>query len=336
MSIASNTSKTMRILITGVAGYLGSVTATFALRAGHEVRGVDSLLHGGIAIPALSIHDGFEFVHADIRDELAMAKSLDSVDAVVHLAAIVGDPACAANPNVARSVNETASIQLIKQCRDAGVRRFTFASTCSNYGRMVDNSVLATERFELRPVSLYAETKVAIERHLLESPADPTFTPTVLRFATLFGISPRMRFDLTVNEFVMRVLSSRQLVVYGEQFWRPYVHVRDAARAILSIIKSDASEIDRQVFNVGDTSENYTKADLVRIIREQLGEFHLERVSRTEDPRDYRVCFDRIRERFGFQITRSVSQGINEIAEAISIGILDPLDDPRKYNAAAA
>ena len=159
----------------------------------------------------------------DVRDSATVARAVEHVDAVVHLAAIVGDPACARDPEAARAINEHGSLQLIRSAQTAGVSRFVFASTCSNYGRMNDTSVLATEEHELRPLSLYAETKVAVERELLGHGAS-TMAGTVLRLATLFGVSPRMRFDLTVNQFVMEMLVHRKLVVYGERFWRPYVH----------------------------------------------------------------------------------------------------------------
>src|SRR5687767_13188845 len=157
----------MRILITGGAGYLGSVTSLLALTEGHEIRVVDNLLHSTAALPALTAQDRFEFCQADICDQTAMAAAVRGVDAVVHLAAIVGDPACSLEPDLARRVNYDASVQLFESCRRAGTKRFVFASTCSNYGRIADSSVPATEDFDLRPVSLYAETKVAVERFLL-------------------------------------------------------------------------------------------------------------------------------------------------------------------------
>jgi len=323
----------MRILITGGAGYLGSVTSLLALAQGHDVRVVDNLLHGATALAALRAQNHFEFCRADICDQAAMAEAARDMDAVVHLAAIVGDPACSVEPDLARKVNYDAAVQLFETCRRAGAKRFVFASTCSNYGRMADSSVPATEDFELRPVSLYAETKVAVERRLLQE-SEPGMTVTVLRFSTLFGLSPRMRFDLTVNEFVMRVLSEGRLVVYGEQFWRPYVHVSDAARAILKLLEAPPEIVQRQVFNVGDTGENYRKLDLVEIIRDQLGEYDVKFVKRHEDPRDYRVSFERIKNTLGYAITRRVSEGVNEIAASIRSGALHPLDDPQKYNTA--
>jgi nucleoside-diphosphate-sugar epimerase len=248
----------------------------------------------------------------------------------VHLAAIVGDPACARDPELARATNEHASMALLSAAQGAGVDRFMFASTCSNYGRMADTSILATEEHELRPLSLYAETKVAFERQLLGL-SDSPMTATVLRFATLFGLSPRMRFDLTVNQFVMEMLTRRKLVVYGEHFWRPYVHVRDAARAIVAALGAPSQVVARQVFNVGDTRQNYSKANLVEIISRRVGAVDIEFVSVVEDPRDYKVSFERIAATLGYATTRGIAEGVEEIASAIEAGILEHFDD-RKYS----
>ena len=266
-----------------------------------------------------------------MRDADRVHSALQGVDAVVHLAAIVGDPACARDPELAKAVNLEASLGLFAEAQEAGARRFLFASTCSNYGRMADTSVLATEEHELRPVSLYAETKVAVERTLLAAPARPT-AATVLRLATLYGLSPRMRFDLTVNEFVMQMLVHRKLVVFGEQFWRPYVHVRDAARAFAMVLASPAGAVAGRVFNVGDTQENYRKSDLLERMEVRIPGAEIQRVKKAEDPRDYRVSFARIHERLGFSVTRRVPDGIDEIATALESGLIEDPHHPAHYN----
>jgi nucleoside-diphosphate-sugar epimerase len=321
----------MRTLVTGGAGYLGSVLSRHLLQAGHEVRVFDNLMYGGRALVAMVGHEGFEFVRGDLRDESAVRAALQGIQNVVHLAAIVGDPACAQCPDLAIAVNQQASFDLIESAQAAGVNRFVFASTCSNYGKMADTSTLATEDHELRPVSLYAETKVAVERRALDIPSEP-LAITVLRFATLYGLSPRPRFDLTVNEFAMTMLVQRKLAVYGEQFWRPYVHVRDAARAISTVLTAPRESVAGQVFNVGDTEENYRKLDLVEMIRQRVGEADIQFVRKAEDPRDYRVSFERIRDRLGYAITGRVMDGINEIVFAIDSGILSDPSNPLYYN----
>jgi nucleoside-diphosphate-sugar epimerase len=196
---------------------------------------------------------------------------------------------------------------------------------------MADTSVFATEEHELRPVSLYAESKVAVEKVLLAAPATPTAV-TVLRLSTLYGLSPRMRFDLTVNEFVMEMVVRRKIVVFGEQFWRPYVHVRDAARAFARVLATPADQVAAQVFNVGDTEENYRKSDLLELMVERIEGAEIQRVQRTEDPRDYRVSFARIRERLGFSVENRVQDGIEEIATALESGLIEDPDHPAHYN----
>jgi len=321
----------MRVLVTGGAGYLGSVLCELLLRSGHSVRAFDALMHGGRSLLGLAGREGFEFQRGDVRDRDAVRKALSGIDAVVHLAAIVGDPACAREPELARDVNLAASLALFEDARKAGAQRFAFASTCSNYGRMVDTSVLATESHELRPVSLYAETKVGVEQTLLAAPHRPIAT-TVLRLSTLYGLSPRMRFDLTVNEFVKELVVQRKLVVFGEQFWRPYVHVRDAARAFHAVLEADIETVASQVFNVGDTDENYRKADLLELMSERIPDADVQRVHKTEDPRDYRVCFARIHERLGFAVTKRVPDGIEEIATALETGLVEDPSDGAYYN----
>lgn len=313
----------MRVLVTGAAGYVGSVLVDVLLHAGHEVRGVDALLHG--AAPSLLLawgHDNFEFVAADVTDEAALREALDGVDAVVHLAAIVGDPACAREPDLARRVNVGATRELVRSAKEQGVRRFVFASTCSNYGKVDEEGAFATEDWPLRPVSLYAETKVEAELDILDQSRDG-FEGCCLRFATVYGVSPRMRFDLTVNEFTRDVLLTGDLVVYGEQFWRPYVHVRDAAEAVRAVLEAPADQVAGQVYNVGANDENYRKLDLVELLRERVPNAEIQFVKKDEDPRDYRVRFDRIEERLGFRTHRKVPQGIDEVIALLRSGLLD-------------
>ena len=225
------------ILVTGGAGYVGSTLVPLLLEQGHRVRVLDVLLHGGTSLLSVWNHPSFEFVHADIRNSRGLEQSLEGVDAVVHLAAIVGDPACARQPDEAREINLDASLGLLEQCRRANVGRLVFASTCSNYGRMADANGYVDESSTLAPVSLYAETKVAFEQALLDTQASAYLCATPLRFATVYGVSSRMRFDLTVNEFTKEMLTKKRLVVFGEQFWRPYVHVVDVARAIALVLR---------------------------------------------------------------------------------------------------
>ena len=310
------------MLVTGGAGYVGSVLVDELLARGHRVRVLDSLLHGSVSSLLLVWgHEGFEFVRGDIRESATRSAALEGVDAVVHLAAIVGDPACARDPKLARRINLEASRLMLAEARAAGVERFLFASTCSNYGKL-DSAEYATEEFELRPVSLYAETKVAAELDVLAAGVNG-FATCCLRFATVYGTSPRMRFDLTVNEFTRDLLLSGDLVVYGEQFWRPYIHVRDAARATALALEAPVERIAGEVFNVGDTRENYRKLDLVELLRERIPTGEIEFVHKAEDPRDYRVGFEKIKRELGFEARTTVSEGIDEIIGLLRSGLLD-------------
>jgi nucleoside-diphosphate-sugar epimerase len=320
----------MKILITGGAGYIGSTLAPFLLASGHHVRVLDCLAYGGQSLLGVWAHSAFEFIRGDIRDREIVRSAVAGQDAVVHLAAIVGDPACAREPDLARSTNLDASLALIAESQSAGVERFIFASTCSNYGKMKDNNQYVDEGSELSPVSLYAETKVAVETALLQSGPSEHWCPTPLRFATVYGVSPRMRFDLTVNEFTMELLTKKYLKVYGEQFWRPYVHARDAARAIELVLKSSLELVGGRVFNVGATDQNFQKQQLVELIRPYAPDAVIEFVFKAEDPRDYRVSFARITDQLGFKITRTVAQGIAEIAHLVRDNVVDNVAD-RKY-----
>ncbi len=318
----------MRVLVTGGAGYIGSTLVPLLLQQGHKVTVVDSLLYGGTSLLGVWSHPDFELIPGDVCDDDVMARNLDGNDAVVHLAAIVGDPACARQPVLAREVNLEGSLRILGLAQRAGLSRFGFASTCSNYGRMNGDAPLVDETSELRPLSQYAETKVAVEEAVLDWADSETFCCSVLRMATVFGVSPRMRFDLTVNEFAMEMLLNSHLVVFGEQFWRPYVHVRDAARAMSLVLDSPKHRVGGEVFNVGSTEQNYQKQQLVELIRPHAPSASIEYVHTDEDPRDYRVSFSKINEQLGFDITRTVEDGIGEVAALIRNRIITDFENP--------
>jgi nucleoside-diphosphate-sugar epimerase len=314
------------VLVTGGAGYIGALLCDELLESGRRVRVLDVLLHGQDDIAADLESRGVEVVRGDIRDEHARSSALQDADAVVHLAAIVGDPACAIDPEVSQEVNVEGSRALAQDAERAGVEKLVFASTCSNYGRMADPTVPITEEGELAPVSLYAEQKVGIERALLDGEFGD-LRPTCLRFATVYGAAPRMRFDLTVNEFTRDLWADRELEVFGEQFWRPYIHVRDAGRAVRAVLEADPSEVEHEVFNAGRSGENYRKLDLVDEIGRQTPRGRVSYVKRDEDPRDYKVSFDKIRETLGFETEMTVPDGIGEILGALEEGRFgDPFD----------
>jgi len=311
-------------LVTGGAGYVGSVLVSELLASGRAVRVVDALIHGGVR-SLLSVWGSpkFEFFRVDVRDRAACRAALGGCSDIVHLAAIVGDPACSRDPELARETNLDATEALVGEAHNSGVERLVFLSTCSNYGKMAD-SRFASEDCELSPLSVYAETKVAAEQAVLSASGNG-LSATCLRLATVYGPSPRMRFDLTVNEFTRDALLAGELVVYGEQFWRPYIHVRDAACAIRHVLDAPADSVESQVFNVGSTRENYRKVDIVEFLRARIPTANFRFVHRDEDPRDYRVSFRKLEETLGYEPWQTVPEGIDEI-----IGLLESrlLDDP--------
>jgi nucleoside-diphosphate-sugar epimerase len=315
------------VLVTGGAGYIGACACEELLADGYQVRVLDALAHGQEQVAHELERTGVELIRGDLRDVDARQRALAGVDAVVHLAAIVGDPACAREPALSHAVNVQGTRALIDDAGAAGVGHMVFASTCSNYGRMADPATAIDERGELRPVSLYAEQKVGVERLLLDGDGARPLRSTCLRFATVYGVAPRMRFDLTVNEFTRDLWAGRPLEVFGERFWRPYVHVRDVARAVRAVLDAPADRVDGEVFNVGCSRENYRKLDLVGIIGEQLDTAGVSYVQREEDPRDYRVSFEKIRRELGFGVRMTVADGVAEVVRALASGaISDPFD----------
>lgn len=261
-----------------------------------------------------------------------MRDAPSGAEAVVHLAAIVGDPACAREPELAEAVSLEVSLSLLEESRRTGVWRFVFASTCSNYGKMEDPEQYVDESAELKPVSLYAETTLAVERAVLDPVRTDRRCATALRFATVFGVSPRMRFDLPVNEFLLRLAVKRRLQVYGEQFWRPYIHVRDASRAVVGVLAAPEQKVAGAVFNAGSTDQNFTKKQLVGMVLPFVPGAVVEYVHKAEDPRDYRVSFSKIRDTLKFRITRFVPDGIREVYELIRNGGLRNFDSPAYKN----
>ncbi len=324
-----------KILITGGAGYVGSVLARTLLNNGYQVFCLDNLRFGGESLLGILDHPNFWLQKCDITSYENVDKLFEGNDffAIIHLAAIVGDPACKREPELARSTNWDASVHLVEECMARKVPRFVFASTCSNYGKMADANSYVDENSPLSPVSLYAELKVKFENYLLhEVEKTESFCPTSLRFSTVYGLSPRMRFDLTVNEFTKELALGKELLIFGEQFWRPYCHVKDFSRAFMAVLTAPKDKVAYQVFNVGSTKENYTKQMIVDEIQKQIPDARIKYVHKEEDPRDYRVNFDKIQRELGFEVSKTVPDGIREVKEIVSNGIIKDPEDQRYYN----
>lgn len=315
-----------KILVTGGAGYIGSLLTGVLLASGHEVRVVDSLMFGGESLLPYFSHPGFDFHKADVTVD-NLDEWLRGVDTAFHLAGIVGFPACQeVGETVAHRYNTEATKRVFEASERTGVERFIFASTYSNYGFSEDGDAV-TEESPLHPQSLYARTKIAAEQWLLERGRTSPCAPVLPRFSTLFGISPRTRFDLIVNQFTLEALRNRCLVIYQRNYFRSYVHVRDAVEALQMIMDAPVDLVRNQVFNVGTEEGNYTKGEIIELVRKHVSGVSVEYrdLSFGEDMRDVRVSFEKIRKTLGFAPKRSVEDGIVEVLTALESGlILDP------------
>lgn len=315
----------MKVLVTGGAGYIGSVLVRQLLNKGYQVRAIDSLKFGGDALYDVMLNPNFEFMKGDIRNADDIDKAIEGVDAIAHLAAIVGDPACKKFSFEANETNWDGAVFLFNKAEAAGVKRFVFSSTCSNYGKMADPDSFVVETSPLNPVSLYAELKVKFEKYLIEDQKDSRMCSTALRFSTVYGFSPRIRFDLTVNEFTRNAAVHGEQEIWGQQFWRPYCHVEDLARSVVLVLESPEEKVRANVFNVGSTEENYTKGMIIKEVCNVVPDVKVIYVDSSEDPRDYRVNFDKIKNELGFTITKKVPDGVKEIYTLLKTGIVaDP------------
>lgn len=320
-----------RVVVTGGAGYLGCVLVPRLLDDGYRVDVLDRFIFGQEPLAAVLGHPRLRVVEGDITRLADKNGFLEGVDALVHLAALSNDPSCDLRPEQTHRVNFEATLELARRAARAGVRKFVFSSSCSVYGS--NPSPIVDERSELRPVSLYAQKKAEAEQALFAIAA-PGMSITALRLATLYGLSPRMRFDLAVNLMVMNAVTRRAIFVLGggEQ-WRPFVHLVDAAEAFALVLAAEPGHVDHEVFNVGSNENNYQVRDLAAIVRDALP--HLEvavtRVPDDADPRSYRVSFAKIAERLGFRTSCDIVDGVKEIARAIQSGRLGDCSDTRYY-----
>ena len=318
------------ILITGGAGYIGAVLTRLLLEQGRRVRVVDRLMHGAHGLKGLESESLFEVIHRDLRDPRTHEEALAGVETVIHLAAIVGDKACALDEEAAIQTNWTATVALARRAAALGIRRFVFASTCSVYGEGRDE--VLTEQSPVKPLSLYAETRWNAEQGLLELDGSESLHPVILRFGTVYGLSPRMRFDLVVNLLTMKAVRTGRVSIFGGGQWRPFVHVADIARALVLAMSGPRPE-GPPILNVGDNLENYQLRDLKEELETHVPGVRVSIDAAASDPRTYRVSFDRIERLWGFRATRRVGDGIEEIARAIRSGVIEDPDHPRYVNA---
>ena len=308
------------ILVTGGAGYVGSILTNELVKKNYDVKVVDSLVYGDAGISSLIDQNKIEFFNLDIRDSSKIASILKNVDCVIHLAAIVGEPLCKKIPEAAKQINEIATKNLVNLCKNNNVKRFIFASTCSNYGSSLN---IVDESSPVKPLSLYSECKVNSEKYIIDNNSDK-FQTCILRFATAHGLSPRMRFDLLVQEFLHDALVDKKISIFGEDFWRPLIHVDDMASACISVVDASSNTISGQIFNVGSSNENYTKKQLANIIQKHVSDIKIEIVKSKTDPRNYKVSFDKIKRILNFQPKRTVENSVVEILSKIEDGTVDP------------
>lgn len=299
----------MKILITGGAGYIGTTLIPLLLERGHDVTVFDSLMYGGEPLVPFFRAPRFSFVRGDIRDADALRDAARRQDVVIHLAAIVGFPACREDPALAEATNILGT-RHVAAALDPG-QYVLFGSTGSNYGALVDE--ICTEETPLNPLSIYGKTKTEAERILVE-----TGQTTAFRFATAFGISPRLRLDLLINDLTYQAVRQKYIVVYEADFMRTFIHVHDIARSFLFAL-DNVDRMRGDVFNVGAESMNYSKRDVCELIAARTGALvHYADVGEDADKRNYTVSYAKIRN-LGFQTTISVEDGIAELARALEV-----------------
>jgi nucleoside-diphosphate-sugar epimerase len=316
------------VLVTGGAGYIGSHLVRKLLQHGYHVRVLDKFLYGEHGIAELRGEPHLELRYGDICNIRDVVQAVNGVCAVVALAALVGDAACDLDPREAVTTNFEATRCLLESCREVGVGRLVFASSCSVYG--ANGNHVLRENSQLNPVSLYARTRIMSEEVLLQEHGPVEVV--ILRLATVCGLSPRMRFDLMVNTITARASVEGRVRIVGATQWRPHIHVQDAAGAFLLAVEAPSSVAADQVYNVGADSLNFTVGEIANKVLEQIPGTVVEYFDRIEDRRSYRVGFERIREKLGFVPGRNVDDAIREVRTVLQTGEVRDYADEVYHN----
>ncbi|UCF79337.1 MAG: SDR family oxidoreductase [Candidatus Eiseniibacteriota bacterium] len=319
-----------RILVTGGAGYVGSHLVRKLLSRGYAVRVLDNLLFGDESVKELSSDPDFELMRGDIRHIEDVVQSMEDCYGVIHLAGIVGDPACELKPDVTHAINYEATKIMVEITKYKGLKRFVFASTCSVYGAAED--YVLNEGSVLNPVSLYAETNLRSEQIILRGFNGTDVVSSIMRLATVFGASYRMRFDLVVNILTAKAVNERKIKIYGGKQWRPNVHVEDVAEAAITLLEAPASAVDREIFNIGSNEQNYRIAELGDIVLQCIPGTQVETLDESPDPRSYNVSFDKARHVLGYRVGRTVKSGVLEIEKMFQAGLIGNFLDDIYYN----
>jgi nucleoside-diphosphate-sugar epimerase len=316
------------VLVIGGAGYIGSALLHKLLDRGYRVRLLDLLWYGTQPIQDIIDHSGLELIRGDFRHVAKLIEAMRGVDAVVHLGGIVGDPACELDRELTSDVNLFSTRTVAEVAKLSGVRRFVFASTCSVYGACDE---LLDEYSQVQPVSHYGNTKLAAERVLREM-SDEEFAPTILRFATIYGLSGRTRFDLVVNLFAAKAKIDGTFTVMGGEQWRPFVHVDDAAEALMRVLEVPLEAVGNEIFNVGSDEQNYTIREIGELVRDHVPSAEMIVNAQVTDARNYRVSFAKIRQQLSFEPKWTLAQGIQQVLEAIARGEVGDYRDPKYSN----
>lgn len=321
-----------KVLLVGGGGYVGIPMAAHLLDIGYEVVCLDLFVYGNnlCVLPLLS-NKRFSLVRGDFRDDMVIRRALAGVTDVVVLAGLVGDPITKKYPQLASSVNDVGVQKCIETFSQHELEKVVFISTCSNYGLM-ELDEIANEESELKPLSLYAKSKVAAEKTLLSNKGAVDYHPVILRFATAFGLAPRMRFDLTVNEFTRDLACGQNLLVFDPHTWRPYCHVNDFARLVGVVLEAESDLVSFEVFNAGGDSNNYTKKMIVDTIGSYLPGGRITYQDQGDDPRSYKVDFRKVKNILGFEPLHSVSEGIHELIVAIEEGVFDNFELMKNFH----
>lgn len=307
-----------RVLVVGGAGFLGSVLTKKLLDRGFRVRILDSFIYGRRSLEALADAENLEVIEGDLRNIHTCVSALAETDAVILLAAIVGDPASKVRPTETIETNVLAAQALAMASRLHHINRFLYASTCSVYG--IGDAVL-DEEAPLNPVSLYARTKIESEKIILGM-GDEYFSPTILRMGTLYGFSPRMRFDLVVNTMSMKSFVDGKIQVFGGSQWRPLLGVEDAAEVYVRCLEANIQDVGNQVFNVGSDHQNYQIDQVAEIIGGALGGIPITRDESNLDSRDYRVSFSKLTRTLGFTAQQTIEGAAREIMQKLRSGAI--------------
>jgi len=316
------------ILLVGGAGYIGSVLVKNLLKDNYNVRVLDSLMCGYQPLEEFLDKPNFEFIKGDFRNVEYVVKTVKDMDAVIHLGAIVGDQACELDENLSLEINTTATMLLRQVCKGYGIKKFLYASTCSVYGASDD---AIDEKSKLNPASLYARSKIEAEKAII-SITDSSFAPTIMRISTAFGQSYRPRFDLVVNLLTARATKEGKFTIFNGFQWRPFIHVEDISKAILLFLEAPIAVIGGEIFNVGSNNMNYRISDLGDKIKKIIPGTKIEHISDQEDPRNYKVSFNKIRNMIGFSCRKKLEDGIIEIKQSIDNGSISDYKNPKYSN----